>query len=216
VSQLLAKINKIMSTNGESIYKDWAKAIEEIDLNTISELINTYPKLINQGIIHYRGNGATFQTLPLNMVNKSLEASKLLVENGADPNEYGDGNVLALHNASAEVTKYLISQGADVNRIGAEECTPIMYEVYMHNHENVQILIDNKADVNYQSKYDGYTSLHWAARKGDLQLVRLLLKHGARVQLVNNKNQTPLDLARENNHDNVYEYLNRAAKNKLI
>lgn len=53
-------------------------------------------------------------------MNQSLEAAKLLIENGADPNEYGDGNVIALHNASAEVTAYLIKKGAEVNLVGAE------------------------------------------------------------------------------------------------
>ena len=196
-----------MSAKGAAIYKDWDKAIKILDLDSIARLLIDYPKLINQGIIHYRGNGTTYQTLPLNMVNKSLAATRLLIENGADPNEYGDGNVLALHDASTDVTKYLISKGADVNRIGYEACTPIMYEVYMHNHENVQILIANGAAVNYQSEYDGYTSLHWAARKGDLQLVQLLLKHGATINVENNKKQTPLDLAKENNREAVFVYL---------
>lgn len=196
-----------MSSKGAAIYKDWEKAIKMLDLNAIDNFLMDYPKLINQGIIHYRGNGTTFQTLPLNMVNKSLAATKLLIEKGADPNEHGDGNVLALHDASIEVIKYLISMGADVNRIGYEACTPIMYEVYMHNHENVQILIANGADVNYQSAYDGYTSLHWAARKGDLQLVQLLLKNGATINVQNNKKQTPLDLAKENNQEDVFVYL---------
>lgn len=200
-----------MSSKGESIYKAWEKAIKEIDLESISTLIVESPKLINQGIIHYRGNGTTFQTLPLNMVNNSLEGTKLLIANGADPNEYGEANVLALHNASAEVMRYLISKGADVNRIGAEECSPLMYEVYMHNYENVNILIEHGAEVTYQSNYDGYTSLHWAARKGDLQIVKILLKHGAKINAVNNKHQTAEDLAKENNHVKVFEYLKKEA-----
>ncbi len=141
------------------------------------------------------------------MVNSSLEATKLLIENGADPNEYGDGNVLAIHNASIEVTKYLISKDADVNLIGYEECTPLMYEVYMHNYENVKILNEKGADVNYQSQYDGYTSLHWASRKGDLELVILLLQKGADLHTLNKERQSPLDLAGSNNHDDVFDYL---------
>ncbi len=196
-----------MNKKGKSIYEKWDKAIKKRDLKEISILLTEYPKLINQGIIHYRGNGTTFQTLPLNMVNDSIEATKLLVEKGADPNEYGDGNVLALHNANTEVTKYLISKGADVNRIGYEECTPIMYEVYMHNIENVEILIEMGAKVNYQRQHDGYSSLHWAARKGDIKIIKLLMKNGANINSVNNENQTPKDLAKENGHDDIFEYL---------
>ena len=202
-----------MNIKGKAIYNKWDKAIKEKDLKNISKLILEYPKLINQGIIHYRRNGTIFQTLPLNMVNSSIEATKILIRNGADPNEYGDGNVLAIHNAKPEVTKYLLSKGAEVNRIGAEECTPLMHEVYMHNYENINILIENGADINYQSKYDGYTSLHWAARKGDLKIVKLLLNNGAKISSVNNENQTPKDLAKEKGYYNVFEYLQKEENN---
>lgn len=203
-----------MSKKGEAIYKKWDKAIKDIDLDAISNLIKESPKLINQGIIHYRENGTIYQTLPLNMVNNSLEATKLLIENGADPNEHGEGNVLALHNASAEVTKYLISIGADVSLVGYEECSPLMYEVYMQNYENVNILIVNGADVNYQSQYDGYTSLHWASRKGDIVLVKTLLQNGANPKTLNRENQSALDLAESNNHDDVYDYLKNVISNE--
>lgn len=204
-----------MGMTGKTIYEKWNQAIREIDLNAISKLITDYPKLINQGIIHYRGNGTTFQTLPLNMVNQSLAATRLLIQNGADPNEHGDGNVLALHNASSEVTKYLISKGADLNQVGYEECSPIMYEVYMHNYENVITLIEHGANINYRSQYDGYTSLHWASRKGDLRMVKLLLENGADFTAVNNLKKTPKHLAEENNNIDIVEYLNHIAKGNI-
>ncbi len=200
-----------MTEKGKSVYEKWEKAIKEVDLESMSILISKYSELPSQGIIHYRGNGTTFQTQPLNMVNQSLEACQLLVENGVDPNEYGDGDVLALHNASNEVSKYLISKGADVNKIGYEECTPLMYEVYMHNYENIKLLIENGADVNYQRNHDGYSSLHWAARKGDLEIVKMLLMHGANINSKDNSNRIPEELARANHHMDVYEYLRKEA-----
>lgn len=198
-----------MSAEGKAIYDRWDEAIKARDVTAMAELILASPKLINQGIIHYRGNGTTFQTLPLNLVNNSLEATKLLIEHGADPNEYGDGHVLALHNASLEVTKYLLSKGAEVNRIGYEECTPIMYEVYMHNYENVEVLIEHGAQVAYQRKLDGYTSLHWAARKGDLKMVQLLLKHGAPLNARNDDYKRPIDVAQEHGHQAIVAFLKR-------
>jgi len=196
-----------MKQAGKIIYEKWEDAITKLDTDSIAHLIKEYPALINQGIIHYRGNGTTFQTLPLNLVNQSKEASKLLIDAGADPNEYGDGNVLALHNASPNVTQYLISKGAEVNKIGYEECTPLMYEVYMHNHENVKLLLDNGANVNYQRSSDGYSSLHWAARKGDLKLVKLLVAYGAKTETVNHKGQKAVSLAIECKYPEIEVYL---------
>lgn len=188
-----------MNLKGKAVYEQWEKAITERDLRQIALLIATFPNLISQGIIHYRGNGTTFQTLPLNLVNDSYEASKLLIQKGADPNEYGDGNVIALHNASKEVTQLLINHGADVNKIGYEDCTPLMYEVYINNLDNVQLLIDNGAEINYQRRADGNTSLHIAAKKSDIDMIELLLKYGARKDIKNEHAHLPIDLARERN-----------------
>ncbi len=186
-----------MSNKGKSIYDQWDLAIKERDIAVMSQLLGQYPKLVDQGIIHYRGDGTTFQTLPLNMVNDTLAAVTLLIEYGADPNAYGDGNVLALHNAAPEVTRYLIAQGAEVNRVGYEDFSPLMYEVYMENHENVEILIRHGAEVNFQTAHEGYTCLHWAARKGYLAIAELLLQHGAKQGALNKENQTAKDLAIE-------------------
>lgn len=205
-----------MNSKGESAYKNWEKAIKEKDLMSITNLIIEYPNLINQGIIHYRSNGTTFQTLPLNMVNTSLEATKLLLHKGADPNAYGDGNVLALHNAPLEVTQLLVSKGADVNKIGYEECTPIMYEVYMNNMDNVEFLLSVGADVNYQRNLDGYTSLHWAAQKSDLKMIKLLLDSGAQTEIKNTNGQTAMDLAKQRGDDEVLELLQKAGSKQHL
>ena len=201
-----------MSNKGKSIYDQWDFAIKERDIAAMSQLLSQYPKLVDQGIIHYRGNGTTFQTLPLNMVNDTLAIAKLLLEHGANPNAYGDGNVLALHNATPEVTRYLIAQGAEVNLIGYEDFSPLMYEVYMENHENVETLIQHGAEVNFQKAHDGYTCLHWAARKGYLAIAKLLLQHGAKLGALNKENQTARDLAIENGHSSVAEYLEEKTK----
>ena len=39
------------------------------------------------------------------------------------------------------------------------------------------------------------------------QIIKLLIKNGANINSVNNENQTPKDLAKENVHDDVFEYL---------
>ena len=56
-----------------------------------------------------------------------------------------------------------------------------------------QLLCDNKADVNVQD-HDGDTPLHWAAIEGYLEICDLLIEHGADVNAVNIKGQTPLDI----------------------
>ncbi len=67
----------------------------------------------------------------------------------------------------------------------------------------VRALIQSGADVN-ESQGDGMTALHWAAENGDAALAKLLLKAGARVDVVTRLGSyTPLHLASRNGHGDV-------------
>ena len=174
----------------------WQQAIRDIDTAAISKLLADEPALVHQQIVHTRGNATTYGKLPLEMVNKSLDASKLLLNAGADPNKTGDGNALPIHNASLDVTEFLTDAGANVNKIGYEECTPLMYEVYMRNLDNVKLLIERGANVNYQRVMDGFCSLHFSAQNRDAPMSEVLLAAGADASLRNNDGQSPSDIAR--------------------
>lgn len=64
-------------------------------------------------------------------------------------------------------------------------------------------MLKNGADVNSVDK-DGFTSLHFTARKGDygisdrIQIAKLLIEYGAYVNLLNKYGETPLQLAIQN------------------
>ena len=56
----------------------------------------------------------------------------------------------------------------------------------------------NTADLHadfYELDANGRTALHYAAERGDLKEVRVLVEAGAFVNLLNNDWKTPLDLA---------------------
>lgn len=186
----------------------WQKAIREIDVAAISKLLESNPALLNQGIVHTRSNGTTFDMMPLEMTNKSLDATKLLVKAGADPNKANpEGHALPLHNSSRDVAEFLLESGADVNKVGYEECTPLMYEVYMKNHELVRFFIERGADANYQRQLDGFCPLHFAAQKRDIEMVDILLAAGADTSLENDDGQTPLDIATANSATDIIHKL---------
>ena len=42
----------------------------------------------------------------------------------------------------------------------------------------------------------GYTSLHWAAHEGHLEIAKLLMVYGADLNARNNESRMPIDLAR--------------------
>ena len=72
-------------------------------------------------------------------------------------------------------------------------------------------LIENGAEVNQtKSDDDATTSLHAAAAKGNVEMVRLLLKHGADVEAKDGDAQTALHIAASKGHAAVVARLIKA------
>ncbi|KAI8810361.1 hypothetical protein BJ742DRAFT_801589 [Cladochytrium replicatum] len=52
-------------------------------------------------------------------------------------------------------------------------------------------------DINSRNRVNGWTALHWAAKRGNADVVTLLLRSGADPSLESNASQTALDVAHE-------------------
>ena len=114
-----------------------------------------------------------------------LDAVALLLERGADPD-------LAATNASR--VRPLHSAVANRDPEGARAVAAA--------------LLAAGADPNVEQE-GGWTPLHAAALHGDLDLVELLLRHGADPASASVDGKTPGDLAREKGHARVVERLAR-------
>ena len=91
--------------------------------------------------------------------------------------------MIAANAGSAEVVKQLIAHGADVNAAESRKGqTALMWAAAEGHPDVVQVLIDNKADVNAASK-SGFTALVFAAVKNDPKSVQKLLAAGADAEL---------------------------------
>ncbi|WP_265023276.1 ankyrin repeat domain-containing protein [Wolbachia endosymbiont (group A) of Epistrophe grossularia] len=117
--------------------------------------------------------------------------------------------------------KRLISEGANVNAV--EDLYTPLYWAAKNNHFNiVEVLLDNGAyvdGVNYSMERDVLTllqekeaeycksSLHLAARLGNLEAVKDLLGKGANVNAQNDTRETPLHVAAKKGHKDVVEAL---------
>jgi uncharacterized protein len=86
---------------------------------------------------------------------------------------------------------------------------PLVDAVKLVDRQAVRELLGQHADVN-KPEPDGTTALHWAVRTGDLDIVNLLLRAGAKSTVTNRYGVTPLALAAINGNGRVIEALLKA------
>ena len=109
---------------------------------------------------------------------KNLALADYLLKRGADP-EYCLW--AAAFNDSPAAVKLLVRAGAAVDPVGSD--TPFMFAIQLSHFESAKALLAAGADVNFQNQA-GKTALHYLLKKrSPPQYVRMLLEHGARLDL---------------------------------
>ncbi|XP_058211769.1 putative E3 ubiquitin-protein ligase XBAT34 [Rhododendron vialii] len=108
-----------------------------------------------------------------------------------------------VRNGNLEDIKTLRAQGAGLKWIDEKGRTPLILACTL-SYYAAKTLIELGANVNaYCPGLTAGTPLHHAAKYGYEHIVKLLLSHGANPLVMNDDNQTPLDVARVNWRSNV-------------
>ena len=112
-----------------------------------------------------------------------LAMVEILVAKGTAVNLQGPKKrtptILAASNGHTSVVEFLFSKGADINVRDSGGQTALMYATKRSFNETAAFLLKNGAEVDVQSKKKGFTALMLAAGLGNVELVQLLLEHGA-------------------------------------
>jgi ankyrin repeat protein len=110
-----------------------------------------------------------------------------------------------------DMARILLDSGADVNG-GEKRGSPLDWAVSRKqpNLKLAKLLIDRGADVNRHDGLEKETPLHYAAKYGNVELAKLLLKAKADPMAKEFRGKTPLDLARENKHQDLVKLLESA------
>ncbi len=111
----------------------------------------------------------------------NYDASKLLLEQGANPNTYFDGQY-CLHYACLSknllLVKLLLNFGADINKKDDYEDTPLHIAIKQIHNDLVKLLLFRKANPNAQTSYNT-TPLHIAVKNQDHETIQDLLHYKA-------------------------------------
>jgi len=130
--------------------------------------------------------------------------------------------IIAVMRGQTAVGDVLLSRGAQVEARTSYGCTPLGFAV-MANREDIAIRFARcGADLTVKDYLGlspisytggrGNSLLHWAARRGDLALVRAILEEGGEIDRVDGNGATPADLAAAEGHEEVAELLRQAAR----
>ena len=128
----------------------------------------------------------------------SLEAMKLLLKQGASP----DGRASswppiyrAIEYGHPDLAKWLVENGANVNIQTVERVTPLMWAIKRDFRELAEYLLEHGADVHAKDLELSFTPMHYAAKTGNVAILKQLLAAGADKNAVDRIKQTPIDVA---------------------
>lgn len=167
-------------------------AVEEKDMET-------FDKLLTEGVdVNTRGKG-NMTPLFWSFPDHRDEYFKKLLEHGADPNViiddnfglpdvFSKGTSLTYNVASSDRTelfKWIMEHGGDPNQVnpGFDNVTPITAAVYGNRKDNIKILIQKNADLNYVADSLDSSAAMKCARQNSYELVLLMLESGAKYKL---------------------------------
>lgn len=159
------------------------------------------------------------------LYQRSRGILELLLKKGARINS-GDESALFFALRNREHVRLLLARGADVNYENGFGKTALFYAIGFNDIGMVRLLLDHKADVNhaYKSKesieaefafvplyclltHYKRTPLMHAAQHGDVALIKLLLKRGAKLDAVDQKEFNAADYARMGQKPENLHYL---------
>jgi ankyrin repeat protein len=143
--------------------------------------------------------------------NGNLAQVEATVAKGADVNLSGPKKrtalILAASNGHQSVVEFLVGKGADVNARDSDGQSPLLLASKRSFNETAKYLIENGADVNAQTKKKRVSSLMLAAVWDNVELVQLLLDHGADPSLTDVFGRTPKLLAEKKGNTAVVALL---------
>jgi ankyrin repeat protein len=139
-----------------------------------------------------------------------LEVVKILVEHGAkDKADYRGFKAIdyAIRHKRNKTRKFLHEWGSEPNW-----CIHLIYAIRQQNLKKIQTILGKGVDLNRRYSDDPAVRLFElplieAIKTGDIQILKLLIKNGADVNVSGYRTMTPLDIAICRNQEEVVRFL---------
>ena len=120
------------------------------------------------------------------------ETTKYLIDNGANVNvQDNKGNTPLFYAKTKETAKYLVDNGADVNILNKKGDNCLTYKSFSSNNLKEEFKLFAYL-FPLLKNVDKNKLLHQAVEGGNLKIVKMLVKNGADVNSIDDKNRTVL------------------------
>lgn len=222
----------VKSPNGGSdvrrIIGGWHRNPNEIDTKRYQELsniLNAFETDLKEKV----ANQKIFQVISdRNLSESEKEAQvKALIEAGDPVNSESyvmskgyprhSPLLLAARDNYIGIVKLLLDAGADIGQRGYQMNAIAFHKsAYSGNTEIVKLLLSNKNAskyINDQGPNNGYTPLHDAIWHGHTEAAKLLIDAGARLDLKGYDGDTPLDMAKRYQYNDIVTLIEEKFKN---
>jgi ankyrin repeat protein len=180
-----------MHTLGPMISRPAPKLVDKLDAADLVKLLLAHGAIPNARLKkpvigrHHDGGDQSMGdgTTPFMRATKAndLALMKVLLDGGADPLLTQKDHTTTLMIASSGGAR----AGAYATALSVSEATSI---------QAIQICLDHGVDINAFNN-NGQTALHRAAQRGADQVVKFLAEHGAKLDMKDKQNRTPVDMA---------------------
>ncbi len=147
-------------------------------------------------IVFSKANAGSYDDFFTAILRDDARGITALVQRGFDPNtidpQARHGLTMALADSSLKAAGALLAAPSiNVNFLNEQDESPLMYAALNNHLAQALKLIEKGADVNKT----GWTPLHYAATKGHVEMMRLLLDNNAFVDSESPNGTTPLMMA---------------------
>ncbi|KAE8453005.1 hypothetical protein EG329_012192 [Mollisiaceae sp. DMI_Dod_QoI] len=156
------------------------------------------------------------RTLPVHALyeRKLFTSAKILMGKGIDIDSRDKNGATSLHYAvrlkSADVVRFLVGHGANVCAKNSEGNTPLHEAADLPQdtplEELVAPLLLQRESLEPQNEV-GDSPLHFAVRRGQEKLVKLMIARNIDLNVHNKLGDTPLHIAAAITHESIFRYL---------
>jgi len=193
------------------------KAIFSRNISSVRDILEE-----NEDCINYRDQD---KRTPLHAASYmgDPEIVRLLIECGARVNVKDSEWLYPLHRACAtintlkarDIVSILLDNDANINARDKHLCTCVHVAAGHNAVDCVSLIVNHNqgTEIINVSDRSGRTPLHKACQEGHLEMVQLLIQHGAKVNMEDKKDRRPVHIAALKGHIQILEVLVSAGAN---